>query len=141
MNTDITLHLQLSDEDFEQQFSSAMLPRALFTHEAHLRLAWLHMKKYGIATAIENITAQLKNYVIVLGVADKYNETVTVAAVKMVNHFYTQSNEMDFGIFIKENKRLVTNFKELIQLHYSFNIFTADEAKQQYIEPDLLPFG
>jgi len=133
-------HYELSDDEFEQQFSATTLSPVLFTHEAHVRLAWLHIKKYGAGAAIKNITAQLKRYVKALGADDKYNETLTVAAVKMVNHFYIQSHRMDFRNFIKENKRLVANFRELIQSHYSFNIFTANEAKQRYIEPDLLPF-
>lgn len=133
-------HYELSDAEFEQQFSATTLSPALFTHEAHLRLAWLHIKKYGTDTAIKNITAQLKKYVKVLGADDKYNETLTVAAVKMIYHFYMQSDRVYFRNFIKENKRLIANFRELIQSHYSFNIFTSSEAKQRHIEPDLLPF-
>jgi hypothetical protein len=49
-------HFELSDELFEEQFQNCQLNPALFNHEAHLRLAWIHITKYGIDKAIENIS-------------------------------------------------------------------------------------
>ena len=43
----IEKHYQLSDEEFEQQFQNCLLSPVLFTHEAHLRLAFIHILKYG----------------------------------------------------------------------------------------------
>ena len=120
---DMASHFEISDDEFEQRFSEGSFISVLFTHEAHLRLAWLHIKKYGADTAIKNITAQLKRYVKVLRADDKYNETITIAAVKMVYHFYTQSNRMDFKSFINENKKLIVNFKELIRIRPTKYIF------------------
>jgi hypothetical protein len=38
---------QLSNREFEEQFSNMHLDPALFTHKAHLRLAWIHISRYG----------------------------------------------------------------------------------------------
>ena len=133
-------HYSLSDMQFMEAFKTASLAPELFSHEAHLRLAWLHINHFGIDTAITNITFQIKNYTRVLNAADKYNETVTVAAIKAVYHFMQKATSENFKDFMVEFPRLKTNFKELLSQHYGFNVFTLEEAKSSFLQPDLLPF-
>jgi hypothetical protein len=134
-------HFELTDHEFEIQFQSASFPPALFTHEAHIRLAWVHIKKYGCEKAIENITGQLMDYVKTIGATGKYNHTLTIGAVKAVNHFINKSASSNFAGFIKEFPRLLSNFKDLMAYHYSGDIYNSETAKQQFVEPDLLPFS
>lgn len=133
-------HFALNDNEFENQFSTCSLDPIIFSHEAHLRLAWIHIHKYGIDQAIENITAQLKDFVESLGVGDKYNKTVTISAIRAVYHFMLKSATNDFQSFITENPRLKTNFKDLLSHHYKTDIFKSAQAKKEYLEPELLPF-
>lgn len=133
-------HYDLSDTQLEQAFEEATLAPQLFSHEAHLRLAWIYIKNYGIDTAITNINTQIKNYTRVLNIEDKYNETVTVAAVKAVYHFMQKATSENFKNFMTEFPRLKTGFKDLLSQHYGFDVFTAEEAKSSFIQPDLLPF-
>lgn len=133
-------HFDLSDIEFEHAFEACQLQPALFTHEAHLRLAWIHVRKYGVENAINNVTSQLKKYVSFLGAVDKYNETVTIAAIKGVHHFMLRSGTRTFPDFISENSRLNTHFKHLLSQHYTGYIFTSEKAKKSFQEPDLLPF-
>jgi len=107
-------HFDLNDLEFEQQFASRVLAPRLFNHEAHLRLAWIHISKYGIDKAVENIRTQLQNFVGINGAADKYSETVTIAAVRAVDHFMRKSTTNNFKDFIMENHRLKFQFKELL---------------------------
>jgi len=134
-------HFELTDSEFEQQFEFCELDPVLFSHEAHLRLAYIHIQKYGAKKAIENICKQLFAYVIHLRANDKYNTTLTVAAVKAVYHFMQKSNSKDFKGFIKEYPQLKYEFKGLMQCHYGFDIFNSAEAKNTFLEPDLLPFN
>jgi hypothetical protein len=133
-------HLQLSDSDFENQFADHTIDPAIFTHEAHLRLAWIHIHQYGLDTAITNICSQLKSFTQVLGVPDKYNETVTVAAIRAVYHFTLQSKAGTFEAFIEEHPRLKTNFKQMLAQHYTIDIFTDPKVKALFVQPDKLPF-
>ena len=134
-------HFDISDHAFEMQFQSGSFPPALFTHEAHIRLAWIHIKKYGCQKAIENISSQLLNYVKIIGATGKYNQTLTVAAVKAVSHFINKSVSSNFADFIQEFLRLNTNFKDLLAAHYSVDIYHSETARLQFLEPDLLPFS
>nr|WP_298995314.1 hypothetical protein [uncultured Allomuricauda sp.] len=130
----------MTDSEFEKQFEAGLLPPELFTHEAHIRLAWIHITQYGIDQAISNIVNQIQGYTTKLGVADKFNKTLTIAAVRAVYHFMLKSNRSDFQTFIQSNPRLKYNFKELMASHYGFDIYRSELAKKQYLEPDLLPF-
>ena len=134
-------HFDLSDEAFIQQFTNCTLSPGLFSHEAHLRLAWIHLNREGVKVARKNISNQIINFVKHLGAQDKYNHTLTIAAVEIVHHFMQHTPRDNFFDFILASPRLKTNFKELIASHYSFDIFTSDAARKKYLEPDLVAFG
>ena len=119
-------HLQLNDTEFELQFQSLTMDPSLFTHEAHLRLAWIHIKRYGIDKSIDNITKQIKTFASYHGDNDKYNETVTVAAIQAVYHFILKSTTDDFHSFITNYPQLKSHFKRLIDSHYSLDIFKSE---------------
>lgn len=133
-------HFELTDDQFEKQFESLTLNPVLFSHEAHLRLAWIHITRYGVDQAIENICNQIKAFAAFHGDHDKYNHTVTIVAVRVVYHFMLKSNSDNFKDFILKSARLKTEFRQLIETHYSTNIFTSVEAKTRYLAPDLQPF-
>lgn len=133
-------HLELSDSEFERRFANKSLEPYGFTHEAHLRLVWIHIGKYGPVQGEKNVQKQIESYVAHVGAHDKYHVTLTVTAIKAVHHFMAKSKSVNFKEFITEFPELKTNFKELIASHYSFDIFQSEKAKTQYIEPDLMPF-
>ena len=133
-------HFELTNTAFEKQFATCKLDPTIFSHEAHLRLAWIHIMKYGLEQAEENIQAQLKNFVEFAGATDKYNKTLTIVAIKAVNHFVRRSRSNNFKDFITEFPQLKKDFKTLIDRHYSFNIFNSQKAKIEFLKPDLLPF-
>ena len=133
-------HLQYTDEEFEALFDTCSLLPEDITHEAHIRLAWIHIRKYGLNVAELNIIQQLQKYVRFLGAEDKFNHTLTVAATKAVHHFIGKSTSTTFTEFIAEFPRLKSNFKDLMAQHYGFDIYHSQAAKASFLEPDLLAF-
>ena len=136
----ITNHMQLSDAEFEQQFEDASLNPKLFSHEAHLRLAWIHIKKYNVNLACIHIADQIKHFDAVHDKGEKYHETITMAAVKVVHHFMLKSINLTFSEFIQKFPRLSNNFMDLISTHYSMQALRRLESSSTFVEPDLLPF-
>ena len=134
-------HYFLSDQELAKRIANCTLNPELFTHEAHLRLAYHHIASFGLRKAEENLCEDIRTYATAMGDADKYHETVTVAAVKMVDHFMRKSKKSSFREFIQEYPRLRTHFRELLDQHYGFNIFKDERARQQYVAPDLLAFS
>lgn len=133
-------HRQLTDQEFESTFSDLSFKPQSFTHEAHLRLAWIHINKYGIEQAEENVSKQIYAFAKSLSAESKFHKTVTVAAVKAVAHFMGKSDSKDFQALLTEFPRLKSEFKELMNAHYSGNIFEDESARKAYKSPDLIPF-
>lgn len=133
-------HFELSDIEFEKQFEDCTLNAELFTHEAHLRLAWIQVKNHGLKKAIEIIREQIKKYATSLGASEKYHETITVASIKAVSFFSKKSNSDNFYDFMLENSQLKTDFKKLLSTHYSTDIFNSEIAKKEFLEAELDPF-
>ncbi|WP_420577422.1 hypothetical protein [Ekhidna sp.] len=133
-------HWQYTDEAFEEIFAGYRLKPSMFSHEAHLRLAYIHIQKYGREQAEMNMCDQIKGFAESLEVYDKFNKTVTIASVKAMDHFMQKAESDNFKDFIKEFPRLLTNFKDILGQHYGFNVFADKRAKKEFVEPDLLPF-
>lgn len=133
-------HFKLSDSEFEEKIARCELSPSDFTHEAHLRLAWLNISKYGIEQAEKNIQQQILKFVEYVGAKDKYNMTLTIGATKAVYHFMLRSSADNFKDFIAEFPQLKSNFKGLMAHHYGFDIYNSDKAKKEFLEPDLTPF-
>jgi tryptophan 2,3-dioxygenase len=134
-------HRDLEDPTFLSMFASQQLSPALFDHEAHLRLAYLHVKLYSLAKAETNVSQQLFNFVKALGDRDKFHKTLTIAAVKAVYHFVNRAPTASFEELLEKFPRLKNDFRKLITTHYSASIFKNDRAKREYLEPDLLAFS
>ncbi len=133
-------HRQLTDLEFVEQFENGTFAPANFSHEAHLRLAWIQIHKHGIEQACERTCQLISAFATKLGDVDKFNTTLTIAATKTVYHFMLKSSAPHFSDFIDAFPRLKTHFKDFIDHHYSFDIFNTPLAKRQYLAPDLLPY-
>lgn len=133
-------HFDLNDDVFEKLFETCELSPDLFNHEAHLRLAWIHIEKYGLEQAIQNIENQLKKFVAHVGAKNKYHQTLTIVAVRVVHHFAQQAKEKSFQSFIQQFPDLKNNFKQLINSHYTYDVFNSEKARILYQEPDADPF-
>ncbi len=136
----MTDHKAYSDFDFVAAFQQCTLLPGQFSHEAHLRLAWLYLGEFGLDITLERLQDDLKKYVDYWGASDKYNSTLTIASVRAVHHFRLKSKSHTFFEFISEFPRLKYEFKEVLGCHYTTDIFTNKAAKQIYLEPELLPF-
>lgn len=133
-------HWKLSDTEFEEQFFNCTLRPLWFTHEAHLRLAWIYITNYGSEIAFKKYSSQLHSFANKYNADGKYNATVTFASIQIMKHFMEKSDAYDFQDFINEFSQLKTNFKQVLQTHYSGDIFTSEEAKKQILQPDLVSF-
>ena len=133
-------HYQLTDAEFLRQFTNLRLQPTWFTHEAHLRLAWINLQQQPVDTAASMLCDQIRAFDQKFGEGKQYNKTVTVAATKVMHHFIAKGKATQFPELLEEFPRLKTHFKDLLFCHYSFDIFKNGEAKHKYLEPDLLPF-
>jgi len=105
-------HYRYSDEVFEEKFRECKFPPLYFSHEAHLRLAYIHLKKYGLEQSIDNMCTQIYDFAIKYGATMKFNATVTYASLQIMYHYMRKGNGETFLDLIKEFPHLLENFKE-----------------------------
>ncbi|MBK8503090.1 MAG: hypothetical protein IPL46_13280 [Saprospiraceae bacterium] len=131
-------HSLLPDEVFIAQFEKCELDPKCFTHEAHLRLAYLYLQKFGTEEAIVKLCRGIARFDRVLGSGDKFHMTSTIASVAVLNHFIRKSNALDFHSLTAEYSQLKTEFKRLLNTHYSPLVLNSPRSKSEFILPDLL---
>ena len=131
---------KLTDLEFQRQFADCSLKPTFFNHIGHLRLAWIHIKIFGIDKAIDNVCSQIKKYDATHDDGTKFHTTLTIASLRTVYHFFLKSESDTFTEFIAEFPMLEKNFKELISAHYSLKCITSSKAKKEYVAPDLMAY-
>ena len=133
-------HYRFTDEVYEQKFRECKFPPLYFSHEAHLRLAYIHLKKYGLEQSIKNMCTQISDFAIKYGATMKFNATVTYASLQIMYHYMNKGRSDNFPDLMKEYPYLLEDFKGEIQKYYSWDVFRSLEAKANIHEPDLKPF-
>jgi hypothetical protein len=131
-------HFDFDDSTFLSDFENCTFPPELFTHQAHLRLAWILLQTHDPVKAGERLCALINRFDRHFGDGTKYHCTVTIAAAHIVNHFIRDKEE-SFQELIDSNPRLMTHFKEMVMAHYSEDIFRDKDAAKIYLAP-LQPF-
>ena len=134
-------HHLLTNDEFEEKFSNCDMPAVIFTHEAHLRLAYIHIAKYGVEKAIDNLSTQIANCDDKYGDGTKFNKASTITATKVVHSFVKKSKASDFNSFLVEFPKLKTNFSEIIKEYNSFKALENKSSKEAHLETNLLAFG
>ena len=134
-------HFDLTDEAFYDQMESCELRRKHFSHSAHLRLAWIHIHRYGAKQAETTISKQLKAYVTHIGMGYTFNVTLTTASIRILDTYIKNSEAKDIQALMVEYPALLESFKDMISRHYSDYVFMDKVARSTFLEPDRLPFG
>ena len=99
-----------------------------FSHREHLRVAWTYLQLFGYDAALEKMRAGLLKFTAHHG-ASGFNETITVFWMKMLATHHGEDPE----------QFLPRASKELLYRHYTRERALSVQAKQQWLEPDLLP--
>lgn len=130
-------HWRFSDEVYEQKFREIKFPPLYFSHEAHLRLAYIHLEKYGLEQSIENMCTQIYDFAIKYGATMKFNATVTYASLQIMDHYMRKGKSENFSDLMQEFPHLLQDFKGEIQQYYSWDVFRSLDAKATIHEPDI----
>jgi hypothetical protein len=126
-----------TDEEFRAAFESLRIPNEMFHHREHIRLAWIYSRQYpqeqALARMVQGIQAFAKHH----GAASKYHHTITVAWMRLVRHAACPASAPDFNAFASAHPRLFN--PRLLEYYYSKARLQSDEARYNWIEPDLRP--
>lgn len=127
------------DREFLEQFVSNQIEPRRFNHREHVRLAYtllvLHQPQQAHVKFRESLQAFLRHNSIDPA---KYHETMTQAWMLAVHHFMeispAQRNAEDF---VDANPVLLNS--KIMLTHYSSELIRSDQAREQFVEPDMEP--
>lgn len=98
----------MTDSEFVAEIEGCTLPKALFTHRNHVRLAWLYLREYPTIEASDRAAATISRYATSLGAARKFDDALTRQWMARVSSAMAATPADDFETFIAANPDLLT---------------------------------
>jgi hypothetical protein len=129
--------IDMTDDEFVRAFLKGWPPDVKFGHREHLRLAWLVIERHGPEMAAEIVGAGLRRMAGAQGQSVLYNETMTRFWVRLVAHVRVKGPLTGFDSAIEQVPMLLD--KGLPFRHWSRERMFSPEARERWVDPDLLP--
>lgn len=123
------------------RFRACTLPRAEWTHRAHLAVAAWAIRGQGVERATAFLREGIRRYNRSVGNLTGYHETITLAYVAVIGRFL---EERDRGQPLAE---LVADLVEScgardhLLRFYTPEALRSDEARRGWVAPDVRPIG
>jgi hypothetical protein len=132
-------HLSMSDREFRAAFEAGAYAPADLSHRAHVQLAYVYLAESDVDLSLERMRAALVSFLSHHGIpASKYHATLTRAWILAVHHFMHRSPEASSADdFIARNPLLLDS--KIMLTHYSTDLLFSDEARAEFVEPNLDP--
>jgi len=127
---------ELSIDDLVRGFEDTTLPKAPWTHAAHLRVALKYVMELGANQAARKMRASIKRYnAAVGGDPSAYHETITLAWIAVLDAFVrarprASYDELAAAVVAECNKHYLLRF-------YAKDTLMSDEARARWVAPDL----
>ena len=118
----------------------ARLAAGDFHHRDHLRLAWMLIDEHGPERAGDALCDLLRQAAAAHGRPERYHETMTRFWLRLVVHVRDRRPELsDVDAAVVALPLLLD--KELPLRHWSRSAMATEEARQRWLEPDVLPLA
>lgn len=132
------MNLQLlDDQTFMVQFENLSLDPAHFSHQGHLRIAWLYLQEHDLDTAVQLVCSGIKAYAESLGESRKFNVTITDALVRLMAQRMEAMEEKEWPCFLQQNPDLGEDSLSVLLQYYSEDLLFSETARTSLVEPDI----
>ncbi len=129
----------MTDEEFLAAFETCRLPEADWTHAAHVRMAWLSLRKGPFDQVLPRVRAGIQRYNATLQKLLAYHETITRAFLRLVHQRMSADGAgQTFDAFCRQNPDLLQGVSVLLR-HYRRETLFSPQARAQFVLPDLEP--
>jgi len=118
-------------------FEAGTLPPADFSHRCHLSVGWTYLQRYGFPEGVVKFRERLKAYVVSVGAAAKYHETVTWAYMALMNEEMSLRSPPGerFESMIERRADLLDHRHGAIAQCYSREQLESEQARQVFTLP------
>jgi hypothetical protein len=131
------------DEEFLKAFEDRTLPFEQWRHRAHIKVAYLYLRRFPYEQALDKIRANIKRYNAATNTPESlergYHETITVAWMRLVHFTLSEYGPAASADEFLDAQEHLLNRKAL-HFFYSRDHLISWRAKAEFVEPDLAPF-
>jgi hypothetical protein len=131
----------MTDAEFLHAFETATLPRPEWTHAAHLRMAYLYLRRLPISDALPIICTGIRRYNEAQGNFTGYNECVTVAFSRLVASRLAARSAPTFEDFRRDNSDLFADGVRVLLRYYGYPVWKDPESREKFLEPEREPLA
>lgn len=125
----------MTDAEFLAAFEACAIPRADWTHEAHVRMAWLYLSSRPFPDALQRIRTGIQRYNYSLG-GTGYHDTITVAFARLIA---SRLGGDGYAAFRAANPDLMDRTLSALKRYYTEGRLKSEDAKAAFVEPDVAP--
>jgi uncharacterized membrane protein len=130
-----------ADNQFIETFERCGIPKDQWTHKAHIRMAWYYLKQESNHdAAVGKIREGIKRLNLSHGNLTGYHETVTQLFALYISTAIKQASpSQGFEEFFAAHPWLYDGKNPFRKRHYSDELWKSEEARHQFVRPDLAP--
>lgn len=134
------IFMKTDDENFLEAFESCTLPRSEWTHQAHLRMAYLYLcGSSDVEALIPAVRQRIQTYNQANRNRTGYHETITVAFLHLVADRMRHCPTPAFPDFERENADMFAPGGEFLLRYYERDTLFSPEARARFVPPDRVP--
>ena len=126
-----------------RRFEDCTLPRAEWTHAAHLTVALWHLLQYDWPEAVGRVSRGIRRYNAAHGIVETptggYHETLTLFWLRAVRSFLEGGRNEARALVSLANELAARYDKSLPLEYYTRGRLFSPEARSGWVEPDLKP--
>jgi len=129
----------MNDDQFVAGFEDSSL--ASFHHADHVRMAFLHLRRYPVLEAVQRFSSSLMRFAAAKGQPDLYNETITWAFLFLIRERMARvKTRQTWAEFAAGNPDLLDWKENVLARYYRTETLASDLAKSTFLLPDKI-FG
>lgn len=130
----------MTDVEFLKAFESCCLPEDQWTHESHVRMAWLYLQRMPLPLATRVVRDGIKRFNASLKKSLSYHETITQAFLHLISdRIQNGHGEQSFERFCVQNPDLLDRKMTVLLMHYQKETLFSQMARETFVSPDLSP--
>ncbi len=131
-------------DTFLAAFEGGTLPKAEWTHGAHLLTGSCYVHALGEAQAIDRMRLCVRRYNESVGGKNTetsgYHETITIAWIKLLSRLLDRSRPIERAEFAALAVEHFQAQKQIFSRYYDFDLVSSTEARLRWVAPTLQPF-
>ena len=121
-----------------QAVESCTLTPAEFGHHAHMTVAIWYLAHLPFEAAIASMRATIRRFATHHGHTQLYHETITMFWMLLLRHYLDTHPQLDLAD-ATHHALVELGSMQPVYRHYSRELVFSDQARQEWVAPDLIP--